>query len=224
MPLAHYETTFEEVGLLADYDSTIAVIITHPWGVLGGNKHNPVVVAAARYFHAIQVTTVRFDFEGSQIGFGTLQVQQLDKMISAVLRHTSATQILLIGYSYGSLIAASIISRPEVIGMVAVAPPFGVAHWLFCFQSESLLRNGKERPDLPRLFVIGDADTFTDIATFQKNIDKRYAGAASVVMKGADHFFQRREKELMDIVGKWIVASFPHCQNDVKKFGGTVRR
>ena len=70
-----------------------------------------------------------------------------------------------------------------------------------------------------RLFIIGDADNFTDVSKFHQTLAKQYETAESVVMKGVDHFFRRNDKELMDIIGKWLVGTFSHCQNDLKKFG-----
>jgi uncharacterized protein len=220
------ERDFEGVGLLADRGSDVAVIFTHPWGVLGGNMHNPVVVAAARFFQqTVHWSTLRFDFAPGlrhQIGFGTAQVQQLERLAQAVLEQTTATKILLVGYSYGSIIAASVTSPrtiPGLIGLVAIAPPFGVAHWLFCFQSDHHLRQGREHaPDLPRLFVMGDADNFTDVATLHATTDKHYPGASSrvVVLQGVDHFFRRREKDLMIVIGAWLLETFPHCHGDLK--------
>jgi uncharacterized protein len=218
MPVGSPETEFEGVGLLADYGSDVAVMITHPWGLLGGNKYNNVVVAAALFFQSLHMTTLRFDFTGNDIGFGTRQVRQLEQMAMAVVEQTAATKILLVGYSYGSIIAASCCTIPGLIGLIAIAPPFGVAHWLFCFHSEYHLRQAQQhQPDLPRLFVIGDADTFTDVATFETTLRKWYAGASSVVLKGVDHFFRRKEKELMDVIGAWLLNAFPHCQGELKK-------
>jgi uncharacterized protein len=219
-------------GKLADLGSNVAVIITHPWGVLGGNMHNPVVVAAAHFFQTkVQVTTLRFDFCGSQIGFGTAQVQQLVQLTQDVIEQTAAQQILLVGYSYGALIAASITTRtiPNLIGLVAIAPAFGVAHWLFCFQSDSLLRKGKDNDDsaLPRLFIMGDADNFTDRATFAATIQKYYPSSSSsksvVLEGGVDHFFRsRKEREVLNhVIGNWLLETFPQrCRNgDLTKFG-----
>jgi uncharacterized protein len=218
-------------GKLADLGSNVAVIITHPWGVLGGNMHNPVVVAAAHYFQTkVQVTTLRFDFCGSQIGFGTAQVRQLVQLAQDVIEQTAAQHILLVGYSYGALIAASITTRtiPSLIGLVAIAPAFGVAHWLFCFLSDSLLRQGKDEDPaaLPRLFIMGDADNFTDRATLAATLQKYYPSSSSksvVLEGGVDHFFRsRKERELLNnIIGNWLLETFAQrCRNgDLTKFG-----
>jgi alpha/beta superfamily hydrolase len=64
-------------ALVADLHSRVAVVVTHPWGPLGGNLQNNVVLAAVLYFQKSRITTLRFDFAGSQIGRGHYQVQQV---------------------------------------------------------------------------------------------------------------------------------------------------
>jgi hypothetical protein len=39
------------------------------------------------------------------------------------------------------------------------------------------------------------------------------------ILKNADHFFDRREKDLMAIVGQWLVTAFPACRGDLRRFG-----
>lgn len=58
---------------LADFGTSLAVIVTHPWGPLGGNMNNNVVLALVFWFQRIGVTTLRFNFCGSQIGRGHTQ-------------------------------------------------------------------------------------------------------------------------------------------------------
>lgn len=58
---------------LADFHSPLAVIVTHPWGPLGGNMNNNVVLGVVFWFQRLKVTTLRFDFCGSQIGRGHRQ-------------------------------------------------------------------------------------------------------------------------------------------------------
>jgi len=63
--VSHPTTAF-----VADTGSKLAVVVTHPWGVLGGDCHNNVVVAATLFFQKLGITTVRFDFCGTQLGRG----------------------------------------------------------------------------------------------------------------------------------------------------------
>ena len=220
-------------GCLADFTTTsanskIAVIIAHPWGPLGGNLHNNVVAAVAMFFQQLKITTVRFNFSGWQIGRGHGQVDQVvslaQQLYDGTLFATTATtdnqqsgveHVLLVGYSYGSLITASAAADlcsssafpPNfLMGSVSIAPPFGVQHWLLCWSHQTHLQKAitlqandddennndplrqQARETLPRLLVIGSCDNFTSEATFQKVLQS-YNNNARQVATGAvmDH-------------------------------------
>jgi len=66
----------------------------------------------------------------------------------------------------------------------------------------------RQRTDIPRLFVIGDQDNFTDLRTFHQQVQTfpdngSTTSSQVVVVQNADHFFRGREREIMDIVGQW---------------------
>jgi alpha/beta superfamily hydrolase len=119
-------------------------------------------------------------------------------------RSTPPIRLLLVGYSYGSIISASAsASIPQVVGVASIAPPIGVRHWLFLFNGNYHLEQARKRPDLPHLFVIGDQDNFTAEAAFMDVVKSMCQDSTTgAVLKGADHFFRGREKDLMDILGE----------------------
>lgn len=218
---------------VADLQSRLAVMVAHPWGPLGGNLHNPVVVAAVLYFQRLGITTIRFDFCGSQIGRGYRQVEQVEQIAASLLAgdfskdpmHTSGgtsqrpTHLLLVGYSYGALITASATANiPACIGSVSMAPPFGVQHWLLMFHSNYHLQQAVKRENLPRLCVIGNQDNFTSEKLFLEIVQTKFPDATTgALVKGADHFFAHREKDLCDVVGEWLLTVFPQCQGDLRR-------
>jgi alpha/beta superfamily hydrolase len=211
-------------ALLADMGSRVAVIITHPWGPLGGNMHNNVVVAAALYFQKHKISTLRFDFSGSQIGGGhkqVKQVQEASRYLKAALPKPPS-YILLVGYSYGSLITASAsVDIPNCIGSISIAPPWSVQHWLLLFTASDHLRKSSSS-SLPRLFIIGDDDNFTSVMSFQKKIKDIYPpeSTTGAVLKDADHFFARREKDIMRVIGEWLLETYPlQAEGSVATFG-----
>jgi hypothetical protein len=164
---------------------------------------------------------MRFDFCGSQIGRGFRQVLQVEEAAKFLLgeEHLSPQErvnddvvvvvpkyILLVGYSYGSIISASAsASIPTCIGVVSIAPPLAVRHWLYVFHGNYHLEQAKKRKDLPRLMVIGSDDNFTSEEMFQEVVKKfPEESTTGAVLKGANHFFKGREKELIDILGKEV--------------------
>lgn len=213
-------------ALVADRGSTVAVIVTHPWGLLGGNMHNNVVSAAVLFFQRLGLTTARFNFAGSQLGRGYAQVEEVHHVARCLLDGAwtdpaaPPRHILLIGYSYGSLIASSACAGiPECIGVVSIAPPFAVQHWLLMFNAAYHLEQAVSRPALPRLLVIGSEDNFTSERAFRDHIQTSFPSQSTTgaVVKGADHFFGGRERDLMHVIGQWLMVVFPQCQGDWQK-------
>lgn len=195
--------------------------------------HNNVVVAAVLYFQSLRITTLRFDFVGSQIGNGNSQVLQVEEAARFLLegRHllTSSSSkdasppscILLVGYSYGSLITASASATiPRCIGCISIAPPISVAHWLLCFHSNHHMNRARHRTLLPRLLVLGSRDNFTSEASFQEFVASfPTTTTTGAILKGADHFFAKREKDLMSILGHWLLRTYPMCDGDLSRLG-----
>ena len=234
---------------IADMNSDLAVIITHPWGPLGGNMHNNVVLSAAMFFQALGVTTLRMDFATSQISRGYKEVDQVTEAANFVLSgqhhngngtgsrsdnddggHTSAktdqrrkpTSILLVGYSYGSLIAGSASANiPACIGSVSIAPPVDFKNWLLLFNAGHHVRQAQKRTTLPRLFVIGTEDNFSSQKSFRTFVDGFPENSTSAALiKHSDHFFNGSEKDLMNVVGQWLLTTYEDVlDGELKRLG-----
>jgi alpha/beta superfamily hydrolase len=240
---------------ISDSRSNLAVIVTHPWGPLGGNMNNNVVLAIAVWFQRMKITTLRFDFSGSQLGRGDSQVSQVKEAANFLLHgqhqnnntRTSSTSkqqkqrisssttttttttkednsrshvpkfILLVGYSYGSIISASASnSIPQCIGTIMVSPPLAVRHWLYLFHGNYHLEQAR-KSRLPLLMMIGSKDNFTSEDSFMETVHTMPQNTTTgAVLKDADHFFHKREKDIMDIIGHWILGVFPQqCNGDL---------
>lgn len=213
---------------VADLGSDLAVIVTHPWGPLGGNMNNNVVLAIVVWFQRLRITTMRFDFCGHQIGKGDPQVQQvkeaadflvqgghlydheasshppqLQPAASNIPRNTKAPKsILLVGYSYGSIISASAsVKIPQCIGVAMISPPLAVRHWLYLFHGNHHLEQAR-KSGLPLLLILGSRDNFTGEDAFMEVVHSMpTATTTGAVLKEADHFFRGREQDLMDVMG-----------------------
>jgi alpha/beta superfamily hydrolase len=209
--------------------TNLAVIFTHPWKPLGGNYHNRVVHAAAKYFQSLGITTAKINFSRKKVSRGYKEVQEVISCANYLLEgnyynpstkpilnnnnnnhhQTQITSILLIGYSYGSLITSSAsASIPACIGCVSIAPPFSVMDWLLLFNSSHHLAQAKLRSDIPRLFVIGDRDNFTSLKVFFDHVVtfpncSNSTATSYIVIPKADHFFVGTEHSVANIIGRW---------------------
>eukprot|EP00536_Pseudo-nitzschia_multiseries_P008323 jgi/Psemu1/305645/fgenesh1_kg.210_\ len=172
---------------------------------------------------------MRFDFGGSQIGRGARQVDQVKEAANFLLtgqhqiaktestaKKTPPKYILLVGYSYGSIISASASATiPQCIGTVMISPPLAVRHWLYMFNGDYHLEQARKR-NLPLLMMIGSNDNFTSEDAFMDTVHTMpETTTTGAVLKDADHFFRGREKDLMDIMGHWILNVFSQCGGDL---------
>lgn len=220
-------------ALVADCQSNLCVVVTHPWGPLGGSSHNNVVVAICCWFQRLNITTMRFDFAGSQIGRGDAQVGQICEAVNFLLtgqhwlsskpssstagtsaaasghhqRHELPSYVLLVGYSYGSILSGSASANiPRCIGVAMISPPLAVRHWLYMFAGNRHLEACRKRA-LPLLMMIGSKDNFTSEEAFMEVVHTMpQQTTTGAVLKDADHFFRGREKDLMDVLGMFFVT------------------
>ena len=189
---------------------------------------NNVVLAIAVWFQRLKITTLRFNFGGSQFGRGHHQVDQVreaanflltgqhlqGKTSSSASKSKEATSpktensmspkyILLVGYSYGSIISASASANiPQCVGTVMISPPLAVRHWLYMFSGNYHLEQARRR-GVPLLMMIGSKDNFTAENAFMNVVNTMPQNSTTgAVLKEADHFFRGREKDLMDIMGE----------------------
>jgi alpha/beta superfamily hydrolase len=220
---------------IADIGSDLAVVVTHPWGPLGGNMQNNVVLAIVLFFQALGVTTLRFDFATIQIGRGYREVEQVVEAANFLLgggnkrddpnqpsKRRAPKAILLVGYSYGSLITGSASADiPSCIGCISIAPPIAFKHWLLLFNADHHVSQAKKRSSLPRLMVIGDEDNFSNQDSFLTFVDSFPSDSTSgAIVKDANHFFHRREKDLTNVIGQWLLDTYSvSLGGDLKRLG-----
>jgi alpha/beta superfamily hydrolase len=111
-------------------------------------------------------------------------------------------RILIVGYSYGSAIASSIVDKLEEIkGFVAIAYPFSVLWFLTLFNGQILAEAKKS--EKPKLFIIGDRDNFTGARSFMRTVEGFAEPKEQLVVKGVDHFWFDKEHMLWDAIQTW---------------------
>ena len=65
--------------------------------------------------------------------------------------------------------------------------------------------------------IMGSEDNFTSVTTFMGIVNSMpETSTTSKIMNNVDHFFLRRERALMAIIGDWILTIFPQCNNDLR--------
>ncbi len=175
------------------------VIICHPHSLMGGSMHNNVVEAIQETFAAAYFTTLRFNFRGVGRSTGIYDEGrgEMEDILSAreYLINKGMTKIFFAGYSFGSWVGSKVMERNNNIftDSVFVSPPNNY----FDFDWAKLTDN-------IGLIICGDQDQFCDLAAIKKQIKEIQIKLEMIF--GADHFYLGKEKELINVLRKYIIA------------------
>lgn len=154
-------------GLLADRSTGLAAVVCHPWGPLGGCLNDPCVSTVVSMLGGVGLTTLRLNFRSwSSIGRGNAPAEDV-RGACAFLRSLEAPprKIVLIGYSYGSLVVADVADAiDDVAAFAMLAPPLGAASALFLYRDVTSRAAASSKP---KLAIIGDADQFCTRRRFE---------------------------------------------------------
>ncbi|CAK0826589.1 unnamed protein product [Prorocentrum cordatum] len=192
--------------------SPVVVIATHPWGPLGGCMDDPHCRTVCGVMGEAGCSTARFNFRGG-LGTGSSSIADVRAVAEWFTRprpgesEALAAQVLLVGYSYGSLIAGAAAAEiPECIGFCLLGPPLGYTWALYLFNSASILRRVRESAGKPKLLVVGSSDQFCSAPQFRSFVETLPDPKESHVLEGVDHFGYFRLAQQM--LTRWITDAF----------------
>ena len=175
-----------------------AVVICHPHSLMGGSMYNNVVEALQEAFAGEGVSTLRFNFRGVGGSTGNYDEGRGEKRdIMSVcnhLKHMGMSNIFFAGYSFGAWVGSKVIEDNDnpFSFSICVAPPID----LFEFNWNQL----KNKIDL---LICGDRDQFCSADILADEAKKM--NSVLEVIQGADHFYGGKEKELMEILHKFML-------------------
>lgn len=168
-----------------------AALVTHPHPLYGGSMHNNVVEALLRAAAGAGWASLRFNFRG--VGGSTGSHDQgrgeEDDLLAAAawLKERAEAPLALLGYSFGSLVAANAASRlPGLAGGIWVAPPLILG----------------ELPPWPQdagplLIIVGSEDEYSQVGWLEEYVGGMGARGSLVIVQGGDHFFWGGESALI---------------------------
>ncbi|KAL9541367.1 hypothetical protein MBANPS3_009162 [Mucor bainieri] len=186
------------------------IIIAHPYGPLGGNMHNNVVIALQQYFRSKGYVTICMNFRGCGKSKGrtswTAMAEREDYMSvvdyaldeSTLQDYPSINRLILCasiaGYSFGAMIANTIDCARVPCAYLLISIPLGVM-WALATTKASYF---KKPPHDKTLCIYGDHDQFTRSSRF-----KDWCHDA-VCIADADHFWMDFEPLLIEQVDRWV--------------------
>lgn len=180
-------------------------IICHPHPLHQGTMHNKVVTTAARAMYELGCTTMRFNYRGvgkSEGSYGNSvgETEDAYAVWQYCKQHYEAARTILIGFSFGSYIAASLAKRilPNVV--LSIAPAIGKQ----AFDALITLPS-------PWIGIIGEADELFSIDSVSAFFEKRKAmgyPTAFQVLPKAGHFFHGQLPFLKETLCEYVRPYF----------------
>lgn len=168
------------------------VVVLHPHPLYGGSMHNNVVDALVRGAQEADFAALKFNFRGVGRSSGNHDNGQgeQDDVLAAVdwLGERTSGPLVLMGYSFGSLVGSNAAGRIESLaGGVWVSPPWvmgPLAPW--------------PEDCGPLLVLAGGRDEFGNLAALEGYMEALGARGRLEAYTEADHFWSGRESALSE--------------------------
>jgi uncharacterized protein len=189
-------------------NATHAALVCHPHPLYGGTLHNKVVFHAMKALNSFGYPVLRFNFRGAGLSqgehdHGNDEVEDVRAAIDWLDREFHLP-LIFAGFSFGAAVGLRV-ACPDarvqaVIGLGLPVDAIDDRVYEFEFLRECLK---------PKLFVSGDRDQFGPRAKLAKVVEALPKPKKLVIVKGADHFFEGRLRELREAIETWIRESIP---------------
>ncbi|KAI8365439.1 Alpha/Beta hydrolase protein, partial [Choanephora cucurbitarum] len=203
-----------EVGIstnitIQQLQSSPGVIIAHPYGPLGGNRWNNVVIALQRYFTSKGYVVFCLNFRGCGKSKGKTswtampERQDYQAVIDYVLDHPlpeipKIDRLILCGYSFGAMIASTMICTRVPCAYLLISIPLGVL-WALATTKSSFFKQVPAIESRRILCIHGGRDQFTR----SSRIQQLYPSDSVHIIEEADHFWFDLEFSIIDKVAQW---------------------
>jgi alpha/beta superfamily hydrolase len=192
----------EAILMHPEGEPVAAAVVCHAHPLHGGIMHFKVVFRAAKALQQRGIAALRFNFRGvgRSEGVHADGVGEQDDARTAldeVARRFPGLPLLLGGFSFGSVVASRVAAaHPVVAGLFILGFPLSMLESLAYLETIRV----------PRLFVLGENDTYGSGAAV-KDLALRLPGPASVVVvPEADHFFAGHLDQLHESVASWAAT------------------
>ncbi len=172
---------------LPDGDAVAAAVVLHPHPAMGGDRRHPLVVAVAEGLAARGVAALRPDLGDPD---PMRSAWRLAEAADDLVRQVDVGRLVLVGYSWGSVVSS--LARPRtLVGRVLVAPPVAMLD----------LGDGD---GIPTLVLVPSHDQYGGPAAVDAAL-----GAWPVTtierVEGADHFLGGAVARIADRAVDWTV-------------------
>eukprot|EP00960_Hanusia_phi_P068002 766749-Hanusia_phi.AAC.4 len=194
-----------------------AAVLCHPWGRLGGCMDDHVILSVRNALIDQGFLVCRFNFRGvgNSSGSGSFTGVSERKNVLRVCKFllegapiagrklANVEKIVLVGYSYGSVIACSVVDKmEEIVGAVAISYPLRYAWALVCWKASKYWEKFA-CSEKSKLFLYGTEDDFTGKDQLHSAFKKLKHPAQEGCFEGVNHFWIRERQQLTKRISEW---------------------
>ncbi|XP_010943526.2 uncharacterized protein [Elaeis guineensis] len=192
----------------ADLAGNVAIVLVHPYTVLGGFQGLLRGIAAGLAEKGYPAVTFDMRGAGKSSGrpslTGFTEIQDVIAVCNWVSRTLSPDGIVLVGSSAGAPIAGSAVNKiDQVVGYVSLGYPFGLmASILFGRHHDAILRS-----TTPKIFVMGTKDGFTSVKQLQNKLKSAAGRVETHLMEGVGHFQMEGpdyDAQMVDLISTFV--------------------
>ena len=179
-------------------------VVLHPHPQFGGTMNNQIVYSIYYSFWERGMSALRFNFRGvgrSQGSFDHGQGELSDAAAAldwAQAINPEARACWIAGISFGAWIGMQLLMRrPEIEGFISVAAPANRFDFSFlapCPSSGLFVHGGQDR-----VAPVKDVMSVIEKVKTQRGIQLEHQ-----VIDGANHFFENKTEELMEVVNAYL--------------------
>lgn len=166
-------------------------LLCPPHPLYGGSMYDAVLDTIEHALAPKNIRTPRFNFRrvGASEGEhdnGDGEVHDLVAVVDWLLQEKSQSAVLVVGYSFGSVVASQGVAYCNTVSrVVLIAPP----------TSSMVLANDVR---VPARVIVGDADRFVDLELLDQ-WRQNQTDAKIVTIPWADHFFGSQQQALQSV-------------------------
>ncbi|KAJ7052567.1 Alpha/Beta hydrolase protein [Mycena amicta] len=192
-------------------------VCLHPWSWLGGRMNDPVLRSLLKPLQSEGFHVVLYNSRavGKSTGWASFTGNNEAADLAALIdwardKIGDVRSVLVVGYSYGSLISSLQPPLPDVeTAYIFISYPLGVRSWLTMFHSSRYDDALKALTGNRVLFIFGDSDEFTGVERYRSRRKTVGNNVEWVEVKGGTHFWRGADgDELVSAVKRFIL-----CEN-----------
>lgn len=186
-------------GALHEGGGDLLALVLHPHPQYGGDMHNHVVTAVCGALAEGGATTLRFNFRGTGRSEGAFdsgrgEADDARAAVAAMRALRPDARLLIAGYSFGAMIAATVATDVRADALVLISPPLG------------MMQTPAIDPELRTLLITGERDQIAPPDALRA-LDA--PNRTIVVAPGVDHGWWPGLDELTAAVTAFSAAALP---------------